>query len=28
VKRPPNAKAVKFSIKNIVVLKITFSRNC
>tara|TARA_Y200000002_G_C22632291_1_gene643061 strand:- start:747 stop:911 length:165 start_codon:yes stop_codon:yes gene_type:complete len=24
VKRPPNAKAVKFSIKNIVVLKITF----
>ena len=28
VNKPPNAKAVKFSIKNIVVLKITFSRNC
>ena len=28
VNRPPNAKAVKFIIKNIVVLKITFSRNC
>ena len=28
VKRPPNARAVKFIIKNIVVLKITFLRNC
>ena len=28
VNKPPNPKAVKFIIKNIVVLKITFSRNC
>ena len=27
VNKPPKARAVKFSMKNIVVLKITFSRN-
>jgi hypothetical protein len=28
VNRPPNARAIKFIIKNIVVLKITFSISC